>query len=327
MDIETLLTPISDDSPCGPDLGYAPDFVSLEHASQGKPERRIGETVVPAEEPDWTAIKQQAQEFFCRTKDLRVALLLTRALTHCDGMIGFASGLELIKSLLNSYWESVYPCLDPDEGNDPTMRLNVLSSLADPEGLVRDLRNIKFIHANNHVRLSIRDILVSLGKLSTTGNETVLSQAELEDIIRAPDNAESIQAVREAQQLLESIQVFLGDKVGSEHVPDLQLIHDMLKPVITLSNVPPAKSEEAHPNEPNRPVSIEGEIRSREDVVRMLEKICLFIERTEPANPASLLIRRAQSLMTKNFVEIIKDLAPGSLEQILRITGLDSDKK
>jgi type VI secretion system protein ImpA len=69
-----------------------------------------------------------------------------------------------------------------------------------------------------------------------------------------------------------------------------------------------------------------GEIRTREDAVRMLEKICDFIERTEPANPAPLFIRRGQRLMTKNFVEIMQDLVPDSLNQIKQITGLESKK-
>lgn len=72
--------------------------------------------------------------------------------------------------------------------------------------------------------------------------------------------------------------------------------------------------------------AIPGEIHSREDVVRMLEKICEFIERTEPANPAPLFIRRGQRLMTKNFVEIIQDLAPDSLNQIKQITGFEPKK-
>ena len=69
-----------------------------------------------------------------------------------------------------------------------------------------------------------------------------------------------------------------------------------------------------------------AEIQSRADAVRMLEKICEFIEKTEPANPAPLFIRRGQRLMTKNFVEIMQDLAPDSLNQLKQITGLEPKK-
>jgi type VI secretion system protein ImpA len=71
---------------------------------------------------------------------------------------------------------------------------------------------------------------------------------------------------------------------------------------------------------------VPGEIHSREDAVRMLEKVCEFIERTEPANPAPLFIRRGQRLMTKNFVEILQELAPESLNQLKQITGIEPKK-
>lgn len=330
MEIEALLKPISEDCPCGADLEYDSDFTLLVSASQGKPERRIGETVVPAEEPDWADIRQRAEIFFSRTKDLRVAILLARALIHCEGMVGLASGLKLIKSLLTLYWDSIYPLLDQDDDNDPTMRLNVLASLVDVNGVVRDIRGVKFI-ATNHARISMRDILITLGKLPAHGggDGVTLSQIEIESIIRSGENSLAVQAMRDVLQTLNGIQTALSEKVGVERTLELKILSDMFKPIVTLCDIPAAAGE-SHSDGiamSSSPSSPDGEIRSREDVVRMLEKICKFIERTEPTNPASLLIRRAQSLMTKNFVEIIKDLAPGGLEQILRIMGSDSEKK
>ena len=46
-----------------------------------------------------------------------------------------------------------------------------------------------------------------------------------------------------------------------------------------------------------------------------------WIERNEPSNPAPLLIRRAQRLMGKSFLEIIRDLAPAGIDQIENIAG------
>lgn len=327
MEIEKLLTPITPDSPCGPDLEYDPDFVSLEQASHGKPERTIGETVVPAEEPDWADLKQRAIELFSRTKDLRVAVLLIRANTRCNGLVGFASGLSLIQSLLTRYWEGVYPSLDPDDGNDPTMRLNVLESLVDTGSLVRDVRSAKFICANRHTRLSIRDILVTLGKLPAAGSESVTSRAEIENIVRATENEVLVKALHDAMEALDKIRVFLVEKVGSERVPDFQVMSGMFKEVIDLCQNSILESEATHENLNEKVATAtrpqDGVIRNREDVMRMLEIICNFIERTEPTNPAPLLIRRAQGLMTMNFVEIIEELGPDGLNQIKRISGIE----
>ena len=67
--------------------------------------------------------------------------------------------------------------------------------------------------------------------------------------------------------------------------------------------------------------SAPGTINSREDAIRALERVCEWIERNEPSNPAPLLIRRSQRLMTKNFIDIIRDLVPDGLNQIEKLAG------
>jgi type VI secretion system protein ImpA len=65
-----------------------------------------------------------------------------------------------------------------------------------------------------------------------------------------------------------------------------------------------------------------AEIRSREDAVRELDRVCMYLERHEPANPAPLLIRRAQRLVQMNFLDILRDLAPEGMSSIEKIAGL-----
>ena len=336
MEIEALLTPISQDSPCGPDLEYDSDFVALEQASQGKPERQTGEIIVAAEDPNWVDMKQRAGALFSRTKDLRVAMLFTRALTNCDGLVGLAAGLKLLHGFLANYWESVHPGLDPDPNpiEGPVSRLNVLASLANPDTLLRDVRGVNFVSTGSHARLSVRDVLIVMSKFPAAGSEGVPTQAETEEILRLPENVASVQAMHDALMALNGMHTFLGEKVGYDHVPDMQPLREILKTVVQLckSNVNLLKtpvdgaagSLDGETHGVAQPIS--GEIQSREDAVRMLEKICEFIERTEPANPAPLFIRRGQRLMTKNFVEIIQDLAPDSLVQIKHIAGLEPKK-
>ena len=341
MDLEALLTPISPALPCGPDLEYDPDFIALEQASQGKPERQTGQVIIAAEEPNWLDVKHRAESLFSRTKDLRVAMLFVRALTHTDGMVGLASGLKLLHGLLVNYWDSVLPGLDADEDNDPSTRLNVLASLANPATFLRDVRTVNFVSTGSHARLSVRDVLVAMSKLPA-GGTGVPTQNEIEDILRLPENAPSVQAMNETLLILNEMHNFLGEKVGYDHIPDLQPLKDMLKTVVQLCpSTSGADNMNAKVDEATATASeaagtggtvssaqsqTSGEIRSRDDVVRMLEKICEFIERTEPANPAPLFLRRGQRLMGMNFVEIVQDLAPESLNQIKQITGFEPKK-
>lgn len=341
MDIDALLAPISPDLPCGPDLEYDPDFMALEQLAQGKPERQTGAVIVPAEDPDWADIARRAQVLFARTRDLRVAVLWTRAATRLDGMTGLAAGLGLLRGLLAQHWEDVHPALDPEDG--AMVRLNVLallgSSQRDTSTLLRDVRSVSFIGPGGRARLSVRDILITQGRLSAAGGEGGRTRTEVEETLRLPENLPGVRAAREALAALDGMRACLVEKVGHDSLPDLQSLRDMLETVLQLcggssgagGNAMEVQEAAASAAGEASPVSVPatvlpGEIRSREDAVRALERVCEYIERTEPANPAPLFIRRGQRLMTKNFVEIMQDLAPDSLGQIRQITGLDPKK-
>jgi type VI secretion system protein ImpA len=68
-----------------------------------------------------------------------------------------------------------------------------------------------------------------------------------------------------------------------------------------------------------------GELRSREDARRQLLAVAEFLERTEPTNPAPLLVRRAARLMGMGFIDILRELAPDSLGTVQNITGEQGD--
>lgn len=331
IDITGLSAALSGpEAPCGPDLEYDPDFVSLFVASAGKPERQSGETLVPAEEPDWADIRQRAESLLARSKDLRVAMLLTRALTRTASLDGLCAGLQYTQQMLSQYWDEVHPRLDPSEDMDPTMRLNALAALADSDAVLGDVRAAALVPPGYQRRISARDILGVAGKLPPT--EGGPTQVEMETILAsaASKNELSVGAMRDALTTAIGIKTLLVDKVGSDRATDISPLIDTLKTLVHAVDKVTGVENGVGTEEEINGVSGErsatsalGEIRSREDAVRVLERVCAFIERTEPANPAPLFIRRAQQLLTKSFIEIIQDLAPDSLGQIQKMVGLD----
>ena len=70
-----------------------------------------------------------------------------------------------------------------------------------------------------------------------------------------------------------------------------------------------------------RPAAITGEVNTREDVLRMIDKICGYYERSEPSSPVPLLLQRAKRLVPKTFFEILEDLAPDGINQMAVISG------
>jgi type VI secretion system protein ImpA len=311
------------------DLEYDPMYQDLERIARGKGEQRLGDNVIPAEEPDWSEVRKLALELFSRTKDLRVAALLTRALVRTEHIDGLCDGLTLLQRLLERFWDEVHPRL---EDGDPAMRMNTLAALVDREAMLRDVRNAMLITSDQHGGISMRDVLIGLGKLQPSEGEAARSQAEIAAAIgvaAASDKRGAIEAVRVCVDRLKAIRALLVDKVGAGTAVDLAPLSDMMKYVAlacdsALGAEAPADTEAvaAAPvgGAPLR--SAVGEIRTRDDAMRQLDTICSYFERTEPGNPAPLLIRRAQRLMNKSFVEIIEDLAPDSLNRIEDIAGI-----
>jgi type VI secretion system protein ImpA len=133
------------------------------------------------------------------------------------------------------------------------------------------------------------------------------------------------------------IEAALRTHVDAGRIPDmgglrgiLAAIRGRLESHLTKRGVAPSAAEgEAGAVKPvtesgkEKPVS--GEIRSAEDVVSALEKICQYYERHEPSSPVPLLLRRAQRLVSKSFLEIIRDLSPEAKKQIENIGGVSGD--
>jgi type VI secretion system protein ImpA len=68
-----------------------------------------------------------------------------------------------------------------------------------------------------------------------------------------------------------------------------------------------------------------GRIQSADDVRRRLDELCDYYARTEPSSPIPLLLRRAQRLVGKTFVDLMQDLAPGGISELRVISGSDEN--
>jgi type VI secretion system protein ImpA len=333
LPVEELLSPLSDDAPCGPDLEYDPAFLALEEASRGKPEQQFGDTVIPAEQPDWRIVFEQARALAERTRDLRVAVLLARAGARQHGVTAYAGALALIAGLLERHWEHAYPLLDADDNNDPTMRLNALAPLVDPTFGLADLRHAPV--GGGRSQLTVRQIELAAGKAQPGSSESVPSPEGVQQALKAAEaqTPGTLAALQQTGDEMARIEAVLIDKVGGSQGPELRPLRVLAQCLASAAAQAVAAESEAAAGSADAAggdgaaaatggsaVAV-GALRSREDVSRTLDRVCEWIERNEPSNPAPLLIRRAQRLMGKNFMDIIRDLASDGLGQVERIAG------
>lgn len=339
VSVDTLLNPISADNPCGVDIGYDPMFVELETMLQGKPETQFS----ASEEPNWKAILERCLELFGRSKDLRVAVQLALALLKTEGLPGFRDGLLVIKGLVERYWEPVHPRLDPDDGNDPQDRVNIIANLAAPAGAFRDpfqfiarIRQVPIGEVPKIGRISLADIERS-GSASGGGGASDLSRSQIEVALRSsnPDRLrETYGVIVEAQGAVKQIDALLTKAVGAGRAVAFDELAKVLKE-LEKTLAPPAAPGQSGDGAGESAGStgsageglakgsaISGNVRSTQDVVRVLDQICEFYRRTEPSSPVPLILQRARRLVNMDFVQLLSDLAPDSLTQINVIAGI-----
>ena len=109
--VTRCLTPISGDSPAGADLRYD---VRLDAIKEDRREENL-----PGSErknADWAGVVAKTSALLEKeTKDLQLAGWLTEALLRKQGFGGLATGLAVVRGLLEQFWDSVHPELEDDD--------------------------------------------------------------------------------------------------------------------------------------------------------------------------------------------------------------------
>ncbi|HEY2023145.1 type VI secretion system protein TssA [Paraburkholderia sp.] len=335
-----MLADISVATPCGDDLEYDPDFLALEQVIHGKPEVQFGETLVAATPPDWKKAQALSLDLLAKGRDLRVAAHLSRALLNRQGFTGFAEGLALVQGLLEQRWDHVYPQLDPDDGNDPTARVNALAALVDPSGMLVDVRDAPLASSRAHGVVSLRDIESATGEVPMVHGGDAPSLSSIDAVIAdaREDAAAAHAALLAALHSAMRIETVLTERVGAARSIDLSPLTRLLRRAADFLgervDVPAgtAQASSEHDAAMAAPVgaapmaaALSGDVADRQDVIRLIDKICAYYERHEPSSPVPLLLLRARRLVDKNFMEILQDLAPEGMSQARQIGGIDNE--
>jgi type VI secretion system protein ImpA len=257
MDVEELLEPISDEMPCGEEGS----LFALEEIIKEQGAGIVAGTEVEASEPNWSQLLEEATSQFAQCKHLRTALFLTLAAMNREGVTGFRDGLSLIKGLIERYWDTMYPELDPDESmGDPDgwmERENILNDMSAPLATVGDamkflqrLRAAPLTNSRQLGRFSLKDIQAALAAGSESGDSAEGGDGEGDEAVDAPkmsliqgafedteqDELEAMhQGVSESLELLDGIKEALSDKLSQSIPPTFDnvvgMLQDMHKPV------------------------------------------------------------------------------------------------
>ena len=379
IDLAHWLSPLDGENPSGEDLRNDPRFHDLERMLEPQVKvayddrnRPTSQISIPA---DWTAVLGKAEELRKHGRDLRLLVLVTRALANEDGFAGLAQGLTLIAQSVEMHWETMHPSLrrNAPPRDAALRRMNALLDLQNgQDGLLGDLRRKIFFEQKPIPAVSGRDL-----EQGTIDDRTMLQEAasglnakeqaalveahgQLVMRVRAACAARAdqaagamstlVDAAGDAIAALEAMDAALNAKLESTGptVPDLKRFLERAKATLDRAQLPqPTGAAAAEPNEataaPEAPLrnghapaapqsfgtsaGLPGIISSREDVVKCLDLVVAFYDRTEPSSPIPHLARRVRKMVHMDFVELMEDLAPSGLKEFRLLAGMPEGKK
>ena len=117
---EDILAPIPGENPSGADLRYDTKLLVIdklkEFRRQDDPDLNRGEWTAELKTANWPqAIKLAQETLATSSKNLQVAAYLTEALLQTEKFAGLRQGLDLVYKLLTTYWDTIYPVIDPED--------------------------------------------------------------------------------------------------------------------------------------------------------------------------------------------------------------------
>ena len=332
---EIYIDPISKSNAVGDNVEYDSDYLQLLDLVRDKPEQQYGDVIIEAKEKDWEKIFSISSDILLeKSKDLNVMSIFTFSSIFCYGVDGFYNSLKIIHENLRLYWDDIYPSLyDEDNSFDSDYRVNSISLLNSNEGIIKALKSSVLVK-NRLINkpYTFKDIERILEDPADSHSiyPGGIERLYVDFKMAAADDKSEISLLIKSIDIIRNIIKIFDSKIGNSGIR-LDNLEEFINKFIfllkdkSISETNDNKADLA--KQPEKELVLGDfswsnlEIKSRNDIDLLLEKIYLYFEKNEPSHPAPLFIRRIQRLMTYNFYEIMKDISPESLDQLLNLIG------
>ena len=349
--IQLVAGRLAGENVCGLNLEDDSSYQNFFFTAQGTPERYDGENTIPAEAPDWRAVKKAALPFLEKSKDIKLISVFAQAVLNTEGIEAFSQCLAGLAKLIDDEWQTFYPPLDEDDG-DPLERVSGLSYLND-NFIVKSLESTPLA--------SVRGIgtvtLESIERATKGSSDASLSLAQIKGIFKEI-NLTEVQllytSLAYSLKSLQSINQSFIDKAGYEYTVNFERTTEVLQQLVVtlekytdvtlseqgdkaeeMSSAAEAKTDWQDDTKQNQRVremntslsETPSSIESRADVEKCLRLINDYYAQYEPSSPIPVLVNRALKLVNKDFMQIMQNLYPSALPALRELAGIDEDEE
>jgi type VI secretion system ImpA family protein len=354
IDLEKLSSPISEERPAGEYLRYEGTYDRIREARR-EDDATLTQGIYKTElkRADWRAVANICTEALStRTKDLQITAWLLEAWLRLYGFAGCHDGLQLLRELVEKFWEHLHPQLN--EG-DPEDRVHTFIWINEKLSLQLKLIPLTSPQANDLFSYSFADweSACRLEQLAER-NPKDLQSAEAEGqvtLVRFQASAmltptaffrELSDELRGATETCLALDALLEEKFGRQS-PSLERFKEMLGAIQHLvADILHARPEEpylsatedvsaliAGEHESGGEIWSANPIRSRAEAYWRLTEAAEYLLRTEPHSPTPYLVKRAVEWGSMSLFEVFQQIIrnEGEMQEINRLLRLTNKEE
>ncbi|MBO1809184.1 ImpA family type VI secretion system protein [Serratia ureilytica] len=299
------------------------EFTLSEYDSQTDPLNAVDN----ARDINWHAIREQSAALLEQCFDLHVVLWFMRANLHIDGFSAFYQGIKDIDAKYAEEGATIFPQADMEPSSD-SFHAAALGWLA-TSSCLHEIKNSKIFPDTP---------LTTDELLNMRLDEQEGKSLHFSEVVKVLGQADSYFAGRNLPSLKEQLALEIDALERVENYANLQAedyrldcrqVRDYLKQFnrqlasLEQQELPAERDDaEIDPSDADAPVAMPGKyIRSRQDVILLLDQVLDYFQNYEPSHPAPILIRRSQKMIGMDFATIVEELLPESLASLNQLSG------
>ena len=364
LDLDRLLSPISEDSPTGADIredssptSNYQQIKAARAAARAAERNSVHDGNTSEADEHWRKVIALAPEIIEKeSKDLEIAAWYTEALLRKHEFAGLRDAFKLIEGLLAIFWDGLHPMPDEDGMETRTSSLAGLNGEGSEGVLIAPIRKVPLTQGDHPAPFSLWQYQQALEVHRSPDEETREERARklgysFEDIEKAVRDSsdefflDHLNALTEAIASYRKVTALLDQHCGADEAPPTRNIIEVLEECqralnhIAQDRLPGSAQEDggnesAEAGEPGSasaaPVRAaqSGPIANRDDAFKQLLEISRFFLKTEPHSPISYVLEKAVRWGRMSLDELIVELIPdsSSRQHFSELTGVKGDE-
>jgi type VI secretion system protein ImpA len=294
---EDLLQPIPGENPSGANLYYSPLFDKIKEARRQESSGPMGAWEREVKTADYLLVIKLCEEALAtQTKDLWLGVWLTDALIARDNFSGLREGIELLRALIENFWDTLYPeledgdaemraapiewfgnYLEPDKGSSPALQLQFvgLNSQGMHYAQYKEAQAMGYEETvkSNEVRRKAREASIKEGKIPPEAFDKSLTETPKEFVRKLDtDLKASLQSLLSLDELCQAkfgnvapgftkLKRALDDVQTTVHVMLLKKLEQDPDPIAALDIGPEGATADGESAAPSLPAERIGDLK------------------------------------------------------------------